>query len=88
MKRTIDSDGDSLNCEIANQRHGEIDVLRAVAIVLMVLFHLVFDLQEFAGVSIDYQFPLWFLLEKPPPCFLSLSPVFQVDLADPLLGEA
>ncbi len=64
MKRTIDSDGDSLNCEIANQRHGEIDVLRAVAIVLMVLFHLVFDLQEFAGVSIDYQFPLWFFIGK------------------------
>ena len=34
-------------------RHGEIDVLRATAIALMVLFHLVYDLKEFAGVNID-----------------------------------
>ena len=45
-------------------RHWEIDVLRAVAIVLMVLFHLVYDLKEFAGVSIDYQSPLWFFIGK------------------------
>jgi len=45
-------------------RYGEIDVLRAVAIVLMVLFHLVYDLKEFAGVNIDYQAPLWFLIGK------------------------
>ena len=45
-------------------RHGEIDVLRAVAIVLMVLFHLVYDLKEFAGVRIDYQSPLWFFIGK------------------------
>jgi uncharacterized membrane protein len=45
-------------------RHGEIDVLRAVAIVLMVLFHLVYDLTIFAGVRIDYQTPLWFLIGK------------------------
>lgn len=45
-------------------RYGEIDVLRAVAIVLMVLFHLVYDLKEFAGVNIDYQAPLWFSIGK------------------------
>ena len=45
-------------------RHGEIDVLRAVAIVLMVLFHFVYDLKEFAGVSIDYQSPFWFFIGK------------------------
>lgn len=45
-------------------RHGEIDLLRAVAIVLMVLFHLVYDLKEFAGVNIDYQSPLWFFIGK------------------------
>ena len=33
-------------------RHGEIDVLRAAAIVLMVLFHFVYDLKEFGGVNI------------------------------------
>ena len=32
--------------------------------MLMVLFHLVYDLKEFAGVNIDYQAPLWFLIGK------------------------
>ena len=45
-------------------RYGEIDVLRAVAIVLMVLFHLVYDLKEFAGVDIDVQGPFWFWIGK------------------------
>ena len=45
-------------------RYGEIDVLRAIAIVLMVLFHLVYDLKEFAGVNIDYHSPLWFFIGK------------------------
>ncbi|MDP4127429.1 MAG: heparan-alpha-glucosaminide N-acetyltransferase [Bacillota bacterium] len=50
--------------EISEHRHGEIDVLRAVAIVLMVIFHLVYDLNEFAGVDINYQAPLWFFIGK------------------------
>ncbi|MDR3600555.1 MAG: heparan-alpha-glucosaminide N-acetyltransferase [Desulfosporosinus sp.] len=54
----------SLNKRIVNQRYGEIDVLRAIAIVLMVLFHCVYDLNEFAGVPVDYQAPLWFLIGK------------------------
>ena len=45
-------------------RYGEIDVIRAAAIMLMVLFHLVYDLREFAGVNIDYQAPLWFSIGK------------------------
>lgn len=45
-------------------RHGEIDVLRAVAIVLMVIFHFVYDLKEFAGASVDYQSPFWFFIGK------------------------
>jgi len=53
-----------LNRGILGQRYGEIDVLRAAAIVLMVLFHLVYDLKEFAGVNIDYQAPLWFFIGK------------------------
>lgn len=48
----------------SGQRYGEIDVLRAVAIVLMVIFHLVYDLREFAGVNIDYQAPLWYVIGK------------------------
>ncbi|MDR3586448.1 MAG: heparan-alpha-glucosaminide N-acetyltransferase [Desulfosporosinus sp.] len=51
---------DSLNRGSSSQRYGEIDVLRAVAIVLMVLFHFVYDLKEFAGVGIDYQSLFWF----------------------------
>lgn len=46
------------------QRYGEIDVLRAAAILFMVVFHLVYDLKEFAGVDIDYQAPLWFFIGK------------------------
>ncbi len=55
---------------INRQRHGEIDLLRAAGIVLMVLFHLVYDLHEFAGIkefvgiSLNYQDPFWFWLGK------------------------
>lgn len=48
----------------AGPRYEEIDFLRALAIGLMVLFHLVFDLKEFAGVNIDYQAPFWFTVGK------------------------
>lgn len=54
----------SLDRKISGQRYEEIDVLRALAIGLMVLFHLVYDLKEFAGVNIDYQAPLWFVIGK------------------------
>ncbi|KJR44143.1 hypothetical protein UF75_5475 [Desulfosporosinus sp. I2] len=56
--------GLNLNERIPNQRHGEIELFRAVAIVLMVLFHLVYDLKEFAGLDLNYQDPLWFLVGK------------------------
>ncbi len=49
---------------ISKQRYGEIDFLRAVAILLMVLFHIVYDLREFAGININYQDPVWFLIGK------------------------
>ncbi|ODA41484.1 heparan-alpha-glucosaminide N-acetyltransferase [Desulfosporosinus sp. BG] len=54
----------SLNRGILSQRYEEIDVLRALAIGLMVVFHLVYDLKEFAGVDIDYQDPFWFVIGK------------------------
>jgi Predicted membrane protein len=53
-----------MNIDVGEKRCGEIDILRAVAIVLMVVFHLVYDLKEFAGVDIDYQAPLWFFIGK------------------------
>ncbi|AET70637.1 putative membrane protein [Desulfosporosinus orientis DSM 765] len=46
------------------QRYGEIDVLRALAIILMVLFHFVYDLREFAAININYESPLWFVIGK------------------------
>lgn len=64
VKRELEMDRSSLDREVSGLRYGEIDALRAVAIVLMVLFHLVYDLKEFAGVNIDYQAPLWFFIGK------------------------
>ena len=64
MKGIMKMDRHFVNREISGQRYGEIDVLRAVAIVLMVLFHLVYDLKAFAGIDIDYQAPLWFFIGK------------------------
>jgi uncharacterized membrane protein len=57
-------DRDSINQELITRRYGEIDVLRATAIILMIFFHLVYDLREFAGVNIDYQSPFWFVIGK------------------------
>lgn len=49
------------------RRHGEIEVLRALAIVLMVIFHVVYDLKEFAGINLsylNYQDKFWFWVGK------------------------
>lgn len=39
---------------MGNRRIWEIDILRATAIILMVIFHIVYDLNEFVGLDIDY----------------------------------
>ncbi|AFM43204.1 putative membrane protein [Desulfosporosinus acidiphilus SJ4] len=49
---------------VVSQRFEEIDLLRAIAIVLMIIFHSVYDLKEFVGVNIDYQAPFWLILGK------------------------
>lgn len=54
----------NLNKRISDRPYGEIEFFRALAIVLMVIFHLVYDLQEFAGVNVNYQDPFWFWLGK------------------------
>lgn len=44
----------------ASRRIWEIDFLRGIAIVLMVLFHLVVDLTEFYGYPLDYMSGFWY----------------------------
>lgn len=46
------------------QRYGELDLLRALAIVLMVLYHLVFDLSALYGWDIDVFRDGWWLLAR------------------------
>jgi len=46
--------------KLANRRIWEIDFLRAIAIILMATFHMVFDLNEFVGIDIDYLTGFWY----------------------------
>lgn len=43
-----------------NRRIFEIDLLRTVAIILMIIFHIVYDLNEFAGIDINYKSGFWY----------------------------
>lgn len=45
---------------MGNRRILEIDFLRAIAIILMVIFHIVYDLNEFVGLDIDYLSGFWY----------------------------
>lgn len=45
---------------MGNRRIWEIDFLRAIAIILMVTFHTVYDLNEFVGIDIDYLGGFWY----------------------------
>ncbi|KAF5049059.1 hypothetical protein SDC9_58046 [bioreactor metagenome] len=45
---------------MGNRRIWEIDFLRAIAIILMVIFHIVYDLNEFVGLDIDYLSGFWY----------------------------
>lgn len=42
----------------------EIDLLRVIAITLMIIFHIVYDLNEFVGMKVDYESIPWFLVGK------------------------
>jgi len=46
--------------KLESRRIWEIDFLRAIAIILMATFHMVFDLNEFVGIDIDYLTGFWY----------------------------
>jgi len=46
------------------RRIWEIDFIRGLAIILMVVFHLVFDLKEYYAYSLDYGNGFWFYVGK------------------------
>jgi uncharacterized membrane protein len=45
---------------VEQKRIWEIDLLRAMAIILMVIYHTVYDLNNFANIDIDYNSPFWY----------------------------
>lgn len=47
-----------------NRRIFEIDFLKVTAIILMIIFHFIYDLNEFVGLDINYQFGFWYWLGR------------------------
>lgn len=47
-----------------NKRIFEIDLLRTIAIILMVSYHIAYDLKEFAGINISYDNKTWLIIGK------------------------
>jgi uncharacterized membrane protein len=47
---------------LKNNRVWEIDFIRFFAILLMVTFHFIFDLNEFVGVNVNYEAGFWHLV--------------------------
>jgi uncharacterized membrane protein len=45
---------------MGSRRIWEIDLLRTLAIILMIIFHTVFDLNQFVGINIEYQSGFWY----------------------------
>jgi uncharacterized membrane protein len=56
--------GQIIRTERLDRRYGELDFLRAAAIMLMVTYHLAYDLKEFMGLMVDYQAPFWYTIGK------------------------
>ncbi|MBZ4662913.1 MAG: putative rane protein [Caloramator sp.] len=46
------------------KRITEIDLFRFTAILLMVIFHIVYDLNEFMGIDINYEVGFWYYIGK------------------------
>ena len=49
---------------IETKRFWEIDALRGVAIIMMVIFHTVFDLNYFGSYGFDLYSGLWFYVAR------------------------
>lgn len=47
-----------------NKRIFEIDLLKVIAIVLMIAFHFVYDLNEFIGLNVNYDSGFWYWLGR------------------------
>lgn len=45
---------------MANKRIFEIDFLKVTAIILMIIFHVIYDLNEFVGLDINYEYGFWY----------------------------
>lgn len=64
---------------MTSDRIWEIDVLRGLAIVLMVVFHLVVDLKDFYGAKLEYLSGFWFWVGRSSALlFMLLSGVSTV----------
>jgi uncharacterized membrane protein len=47
-----------------NKRVFEMDLFKTIALILMIIFHIVYDLNEFAHISLDYSSGFWYYVGK------------------------
>ncbi|WP_051515101.1 heparan-alpha-glucosaminide N-acetyltransferase [Fervidicella metallireducens] len=47
-----------------NKRIWEIDFLRSIAIILMISFHIIYDINEYLGFNVSYDRGFWFYIGK------------------------
>jgi uncharacterized membrane protein len=47
-----------------NKRIFEIDFFKVIALILMIIFHTIYDLNEFVNIDLDYTSGLWYYIGK------------------------
>jgi uncharacterized membrane protein len=47
-----------------NERIFEIDFFKVIALILMIIFHTIYDLNEFVNIDLDYTSGLWYYIGK------------------------